>query len=130
MTAKGKSDIRLGRLELEIMNAVWDRGDATVRQVKDALAPRRKRAYSTILTMMRKLEEKGFLEHETRGRAYVYRAKVPRREVRRGLLGQLVDRLFDGSPGLLVTSLVEEEMMDEEELREIERLIGKGGKEK
>jgi len=72
MANKINSDIRLGRLELQIMNVVWDRGKATVHDVKNALS-RRKPAYSTILTMMRKLEVKGYLEHEVDGRTYVYR---------------------------------------------------------
>ena len=123
MGKKKKTGMRLGRLELEIMNVVWERGTATVQEVKDALAARRPRAYSTILTMMRKLEHKGFLEHEVDGRTYVYRPAVERRAVRRTLLGELVERLFEGSPSLLVTSLVEEKLVDEDELVEIQRLL-------
>ena len=130
MAKQGDAEIRLGRLELRIMNVVWDRGNATVRDVTDALSRGRPPAYSTILTMMRKLEAKGYLEHDVRDRTYVYRAIISRERVRHGVLGDLLDRLFDGSPSLLLTSLVEQDRIDEKELQEIRKLLrGKGRKD-
>ena len=127
MANKINSEIRLGRLELQIMNVVWDRGKATVHDVKNALS-RRKPAYSTILTMMRKLEVKGYLEHEVDGRTYVYRPSISQQAVRQGVLGDLVERLFEGSTSLLLTSLVEQNRISENELREIRKLIEERGK--
>jgi len=127
MVNKINSEIRLGRLELQIMNVVWDRGKATVHDVKNALS-RRKPAYSTILTMMRKLEVKGYLEHEVDGRTYVYRPLISQQAVRQGVLGDLVERLFEGSTSLLLTSLVEQNRISENELREIRKLIEERGK--
>jgi len=127
MANKINSDIRLGRLELQIMNVVWDRGKATVHDVKNALS-RRKPAYSTILTMMRKLEVKGYLEHEVDGRTYVYRPLISQQAVRQGVLGDLVERLFEGSTSLLLTSLVEQNRISENELCEIRKLIEERGK--
>ncbi len=127
MANKISSEIRLGRLELQIMNVVWDRGKATVHDVKNALS-RRKPAYSTILTMMRKLEAKGYLEHDVDGRTYVYRPSISQQAVRQGVLGDLVERLFDGSTSLLLTSLVEQNRISENELREIRKLIEERGK--
>lgn len=127
MANKINSDIRLGRLELQIMNVVWDRGKATVHDVKNALS-RRKPAYSTILTMMRKLEAKGYLEHEVDGRTYVYRPLISQQAVRQGVLGDLVERLFEGSTSLLLTSLVEQNRISKNELREIRKLIEERGK--
>jgi len=127
MANKINSEIRLGRLELQIMNVVWDRGKATVHDVKNALS-RRKPAYSTILTMMRKLEVKGYLEHEVDGRTYVYRPLISQQAVRQGVLGDLVERLFEGSTSLLLTSLVEQNRISENELREIRKLIEERGK--
>ena len=127
MANKINSEIRLGRLELQIMNVVWDRGKATVHDVKNALS-RRKPAYSTILTMMRKLEAKGYLEHEVDGRTYVYRPLISQQAVRQGVLGDLVERLFEGSTSLLLTSLVEQNRISENELREIRKLIEERGK--
>lgn len=125
MTEPAHEDIRLGRLQLQIMNVVWDRGEATVYDVKDVLGRGRKPAYSTILTMMRKLEQKGYLKHEERERTYHYQATITREQAERSLLGDLLRRLFDGSPSLLVNSLVEQQRVDEEELREIKRIINR-----
>jgi BlaI family penicillinase repressor len=127
MANKINSEIRLGKLELQIMNVVWDRGKATVHDVKNALS-RRKPAYSTILTMMRKLEAKGYLEHEVDGRTYVYRPLISQQAVRQGVLGDLVERLFEGSTSLLLTSLVEQNRISKNELRQIRKLIEERGK--
>ncbi len=121
--SKKPSEIRLGRLELQIMSVVWEKGSATVHDVKEALARGRKPAYSTILTMMRKLEAKGYLEHDVAERTYVYRATISRRDARHSLLGDLLERVFEGSPALLVSSLVEQTHVTEDELREIRKLI-------
>lgn len=122
MAKKTNSEIRLGRLELQIMNAVWDRGKATVHDVKSALS-HRKPAYSTILTMMRKLEAKGYLEHDVDDRTYVYRSTVSREAVRHGILGDILDRLFDGSASLLLNSLAEQKRISEKDQRQIKKLI-------
>jgi predicted transcriptional regulator len=105
------------------MNVVWEKGKATVHDVKDTLGRGRKPAYSTILTMMRKLEVKGYLEHDVDDRTYVYRPAISRKVVRHGILGDIVDRLFEGSPSLLLNSLVEQNRISKKELREIQRLI-------
>ena len=130
MPKKKLSDIRLGRLELQIMNVVWDKGNATVPEVKDVISRGRKPAYSTILTMMRKLEAKGYLSHDVDDRTYVYRPIISRQTVRQGVIGDLLDRLFEGSPSLLLNSLVEQNRISEEELREIRKLISKRRKQK
>ena len=124
MPRKNDPAIRLGRIELQIMKAVWQRSAATVHDVKAALSRGRKKpAYSTILTMMRKLENKGYLEHHVDGRTYVYRSTITHRSVRHNMLGDLLDRLFDGSPQLLVSSLIEQKRISAKELREIRKLI-------
>jgi predicted transcriptional regulator len=125
MSKNKLSEIRLGRLELQIMNVVWDKGQATVHDVKDVISRGRKPAYSTILTMMRKLEAKGYLSHDVDDRTYVYRATISRQTVRQGVIGDLLDRLFEGSPLLLLNSLVEQNRISERELREIRKLISK-----
>lgn len=121
--SKKPTEIRLGRLELQIMGVVWGKGTATVHDVKEALSHGRKPAYSTILTMMRKLEAKGYLEHDVAERTYVYRATISRQRARHSLLGDLLDRVFEGSPALLVSHLVEQNHVSEDELREIRKLI-------
>ena len=128
MAKKKKPEIRLGRLELRIMGVVWAQGKATVHDVRDILLHGRKPAYSTILTMMRKLEVKGYLEHDVNDRTYVYRPTISQKAVRHGILGDILDRLFEGSPSLLLNSLVEQNRIGEEEFREIRKLIKDRGR--
>ncbi len=123
MTKKERSQIRLGRVELQIMNVVWEKGTATVYDVKEALSRGRKPAYSTILTMMRKLETKGYLAHDVDERTYVYRPTISKEAVRHSMLGDVLDRVFEGSPLLLLNSLVEQDRISEKELRKIRKLI-------
>ena len=119
-----KGTIRLGRLELQIMDAVWQGDSATVREALDRMRPAR-HAYSTILTMMRKLEAKGYLRHETEGRAFRYFPTITQQEVRRSAVSDLLDRLFGGSGRLVVSHLVEQKQINRGELDEIRRLIDK-----
>jgi len=123
MVKKERSQVKLGRVELQIMNVVWDKGTATVYEVKEALSRGRKPAYSTILTMMRKLEAKGYLEHDVHERTYVYRPTISKMAVRHSMLGDVLDRLFEGSPSLLLNSLVEQDRISQKELRKIRKLI-------
>jgi BlaI family penicillinase repressor len=123
VTKQKDSEIRLGRLEMQIMNVVWEKGKATVHDVKDALGKGRKPAYSTILTMMRKIEAKGYLEHDVDNRTYVYRPTISQNLARRSILGDILDRLFEGSPTLLLNSLVEQNQVSKEELDQLVKLI-------
>ena len=107
------------------MKSVWDRGQATVHEVREALMPLRTRAYSTILTMMRKLEAKGYLEHDVDERTYVYQPTISRDEVRQSLLADLVDRVFDGSARLVVCGLMDQKKISVNELDAIRKLVGK-----
>ncbi|MGD9157335.1 MAG: BlaI/MecI/CopY family transcriptional regulator [Desulfobacteraceae bacterium] len=116
-------EIRLGRLEMQIMNVVWEKGKATVHEVKEALGKGRKPAYSTILTMMRKIEAKGYLEHDVDDRTYVYRPTISQDTARRSILGDIMDRLFAGSPTLLLNSLVEQNQVNDKELAQLKKLI-------
>ena len=120
-----KPDIRLGRLELRIMHVVWDRGRATVHEVLADLGGSPPPAYSTILTMMRKLEAKGYLRHEVQDRTYVYSPTLSRQDVRRALLMDILDRLFDGSPALLFESLLDQERIGPGVVAKIETLLRK-----
>ena len=96
---------RLGALELEVMQIIWDRGEATVRQVWEVLYPTRKLAYTTVATVIRQIEEKEFLAHRKEGRTFVYRPSVERRAVSRGMVSELLDGLFRGSAADLVETV-------------------------
>lgn len=114
---------KLGRRELEIMNVVWELGQATVRDVYERLPQRP--AYTTVLTMMRGLEEKKrVLVHEEVGRVHLYRATLPRQQVRSSLLADLRDLLFGGSTVTLINNLVTQEPLTAQEEREIRNLLG------
>ncbi len=119
---KSKSLI-LHKLELQLMKIVWEKESATAREVKDAMDEDRPLAESTIRTMLRSLEKKGFLTHDVdkgnRHQPFVYRPVVQRDEVSRGMLSDLVDRLFDGSKELLLNYLFENENVSLEELQRL-----------
>lgn len=127
---KKKSDeIRLGKLELQIMKVVWKMGRATVHDVKETLGKGRKPAYSTILTMMRKIEAKGYLTHDVDNRTYIYRPTISEKDVRQSMLGDILDRVFEGSPALLMNCLVEQKNISSSELEQIKQLIHEAEKD-
>jgi predicted transcriptional regulator len=109
--------------ELEIMKVVWQKGQATVRDVYETLLERRKIAYTTVMTMMRVLEKKGYVKTRREGRAYLYRPAHPQRQVVRSMVREFVDRVFNGSAQPLLVHLVEDRRLSKEELDELERLI-------
>jgi BlaI family transcriptional regulator, penicillinase repressor len=110
--------------ELEIMKVVWELRQATVRDVYEKLRARRPIAYTTVMTMMNILGQKGFLKKRpAEGRAYIYHSARPRKQVIRGMVREFVDRVFNGSAEPLVVHLVEDRRLSERELREIARMI-------
>jgi BlaI family transcriptional regulator, penicillinase repressor len=108
--------------ELEIMKVVWERETATVRDVYEALLERRKVAYTTVMTMMKILEQKKYLKKTLAERAYVYRPAQPKRQVVGDMVREFVNRVFNGSAEPLLLHLVEEHDLSPEELEEIARL--------
>jgi predicted transcriptional regulator len=118
-----KREKLLTNLELKLMKVVWQKGKATVREVKNALPRRKPLAYSTVLTVMRILERKGFLRHDTVERTYLYYPIVTREEVIRSTLRDLTDRLFNGSAELLMVNILEKEKLGLEELQRLKELI-------
>jgi len=129
---KSKSLI-LHKLELQLMKIVWEKGRATARDVKDAIDEDRPLAESTIRTMLRSLEKKGFLTHDVdrnnRHQPFVYRPVVQRDEVSRGMLDDLLDRLFDGSKELLLNYLFENEDVSLEELQRLREKLAEKKRE-
>lgn len=107
--------------QLEIMQVLWERGSATVAEVRDALAD--EPAYTTILTMMRRLEEKGYVSRIQEGRAHRYAPKIGPADARGSALERLTRGLFNGSPELLVSELVAQENLTREQLRRIRDLV-------
>ena len=109
--------------ELRLMNVLWDKGRATVKDVVAALNGPRRPAYSTVLTMLRIVEEKGYARHEKQGRAFVYTPVLGREQARRSAIRRLVAQLFDDSPGSLVLDVIEHDHVDADELDRLRRKL-------
>src|SRR5580658_862317 len=114
--------------ELEIMKVIWRLENATVRQVYEALLEKRRIAYTTVMTMMNILEQKGYLKKHQQDRAYVYRPSQPQKQVIRSMVREFVDRVFNGSAEPLLVHLVEDQHLDAKDLEEIRKTIRKGSK--
>ena len=116
--------------ELEILKIVWQRGQATVREVYRDLAAQRKVAYTTVLTMMGILEQKGHLKKTAGERAYIYSPTKPQQQVVRSMVREFVHRVFNGSARPLLVHLLEDPDTRPEELAELEKLVKERRKKK
>ncbi len=105
------------------MKLVWSLGDSTVRDVYESLLQRRKIAYTTVMTMMKILETKGYLKKRRLHRAFVYRAAQPKDQIIRGMIREFVNRVFNGSAEPLLVHLVKSRRISEKELQKISRMI-------
>lgn len=118
-----KSLTPLGETEMEVLHHVWSMERATVAQVHDKILKNRKVAYTTIMTVMKKLADKGYLSYEKDGSTYVYQPAKSKDQVQQGLIDNLVEKAFNGSPAALIQTLVKRESLTEEELEDIRKLI-------
>jgi BlaI family penicillinase repressor len=109
--------------ELEIMKLVWLRENATVRDIYEALLDKRKVAYTTVMTMMKILETKGYLKKRRQDRAFIYRPAHPKSQVIGGMLREFIDRVFNGSAEPLLVHLVQSRQIREKDLQKIVRMI-------
>ena len=115
--------VPLTDFQREIMEIIWDRGEATVTEVRDILLRKRDVARNTIQTMIVRLEAKGWLKHREDGRTFVYSAAGPRTKSLGAKVSQMVDRLFSGSPEELVTALLEYRGLSKNEADRIRDMI-------
>ena len=120
---KRKSLTHLGETEMEVLHHVWDLGEATVSDVRERILEDRDVAYTTIMTVMKKLAEKGYLDYRKEGRSYVYQPAQEPNEVQHSLLQRLMEKVFQGSPSALVQTLVRREDLSDNERAEIRALI-------
>jgi predicted transcriptional regulator len=121
---------RLGDLQLRIMQVLWARREATVADVHEAVADERDLAYTTIATMLRKMEARGLVKHRLDARSFVYRAVVGEEAVSQGMADHLVDRLFEGSLSDMVQHLLTTREVSHEELSKLEQMIAEVKKAK
>lgn len=122
-------EISFTERELDVMGVLWEEGTATVAEVRERLSDRL--AYTTVLTVLRILEEKGYVGHTEEGKAYRYHPLVDRSAAGRSAVRRLVRKVFRGSPELLLTQLVSDRELSEEELERmralLDRRLEKGG---
>ncbi len=109
--------------ELEILNVLWQRGPSTVRDVYDALSQTREMGYTTVLKLMQIMAEKRLVVRDESNRTHVYEARAPREQTQRQLLGELMERAFDGSPKKLVMQALSSTKASAEELAEIRQML-------
>lgn len=105
------------------MKIVWLRGTATVRDVYETLLEQRKVAYTTVMTMMKILEQKGHLKKSAVEKAYVYQPTRPKQQVIGGMVRDFIDRVFNGSAEPLLMHLVEDRSLSDRDFKEIERIL-------
>lgn len=107
--------------ELDVMGVLWEQGPSTVAEVRAALEDRL--AYTTVLTVLRVLEDKGHVAHEEEGRAHRYHALVERQAAEASAVRRITNKLFRGSPELLLTHLVSDRALSDEELRRMREML-------
>lgn len=120
----GRANIEIGAAELDVLKALWEAGPGTVRDVMNRLHGRgRKVAYTTVLTFLTRLEQKGYVASNKSEQAYVYRAVVARERVVGSRLKTLIDQLYDGEAGSLALHLMQTEKFTPEEVAQLQDLI-------
>lgn len=121
--------ISLSDTQLSIMRVLWRHAEADTQTVCDALArERRELAYTTVATLLKRLEKRGLVTHRLEGRKQVFRAQISEAAVRTSMVSDLVGSLFKGDPRALVSHLVRERAVDRDDLEELQRLIEEGRK--
>ena len=111
--------------ETEILRLVWQLDKATVQEVCDKLPAKRKIAYATVQTLLRRLEHKGYLKHDIRGKAHVFFAAVRKEHVVKKSVGDFLDRLFGGDPIPLMQHLAEHGKLDADDIEKLKQLVDK-----
>jgi predicted transcriptional regulator len=119
----------LGDLQKAVMEIVWELGEATVNQVRDKLGRRKPLAYTTVLTVMQKLDKAGWLAHREEGRAYVYRPTRSRDEAGRSSLRQFINRVCAGDPIAAFQHLLDDQELNADDLAALRKMIDKRRKE-
>jgi len=105
------------------MEVLWERGESTVNDVVDALPPGSPLAYSSVLTTLRILDQKGYVRHQKRGRAFLYSPVIAREEAQRSAVRFVMSRFFENSPEMLVLNVLENDDLSPEELKRLRQMI-------
>ncbi len=113
----------LGSLQQVVMEALWEQGEATVQDVRAALKGRKRPAYTTVLSVLQKLEKTGWVKHRAQGRAYVYSPQRSREQEGSSSLWKFVDGVFRGDPMVLFQRLIEGDRLDDADLAALRKMI-------
>lgn len=120
------NDIHLTDREADVMQVLWEQGPSVVNEVREKLAD--DLAYTTVLTILRTLEQKGYVKHEEEGRVHRYFAAVKEEAARKSALQHLTGKLFKGSAELLFTHLVSDKKLSADQIRRMRELLASTGK--
>jgi predicted transcriptional regulator len=129
MVGRKQSLPLVGPLESAVMRVLWERGTATAEDVRQALGKTRKLKESTVRTLLRRLEEKGFLAHDVEGRTFIYRPKIAPQNVATQAVRGIIDRFCAGSVESLLAGMVNGELITPDKLRELADTIAKAERE-
>ncbi len=121
---------QLGKLQREVVEAVWELGEATVRQVWERICPQKDLAYTTIQAAMQRLEKSGWFRHRVEGKSNVYMPTRTREQAGLSSIRKLAQRVYDGNALLMFRHLVEEGDLNDEQLQELQKVISKKRKER
>jgi len=119
----------LGELQRAVLEIVWERGEASVHHALEQLDRQRKLAYTTVLTVMQKLEKTGWLDHRTEGKSYIYFPAISREEAGAGSVRRFLQRTFEGDAVAMFQHLIRESDLSEQDLRELRAMIDQKRKE-
>ncbi len=119
---------QLGRVQLRIMQVLWEQGRSTAREITDSLNATEPIAHSTVQTLLRGLEEKDAVSHKAEGRTFVFFPRVKENQFKQSASRDLVERVFGGNAGTLVAHLLKNENVSRKEIEEIRKLINRRGK--
>jgi len=127
-TAKGTKN-RPSELEMQVLGILWSNGPSTVRQVLESMTDGKKRAYTTVLTILQVMEKKGLLTHTTKGNAHIYKPAASRDKIVKPIVNRLVDNVFAGSSASLVLSLLGQGDLSDDEIGELKEVLEKAAED-
>ncbi|MBN2589468.1 MAG: BlaI/MecI/CopY family transcriptional regulator [Sedimentisphaerales bacterium] len=116
-------DIKPSDLEMQILSVLWEKGDMTVRDVLEAMPDGKKRAYTSILSVMQVMEKKGLLKHKTRGTAHVYKPAMKREKIIQPFMKKMLNEVFGGKPSAMMQALLTETPISNKEMAQIQEII-------
>jgi BlaI family penicillinase repressor len=120
---------RPSELEMQVLGILWNNGPSSVRQVLESMTDGKKRAYTTVLTILQVMEKKGLLTHTAKGNAHIYKPAASRDKIVKPIINRLVDNAFAGSSAGLVLSLLGQRKLSDDEIGELKEVLEKAVKD-